>query len=73
MYSDVIKGEFSERDIKIMRKAKAYGVSILSNTILANELFNLTFNVDLDKQHAKELLDFYDDCDEAINEAQMSN
>jgi hypothetical protein len=68
-----IKQMFSEREIKIMQKAKAYGIGSLSNEILARELFSLSFHVDLDKKTALELIKFYDNCDEAISKAQMSS
>lgn len=64
---------FSEREIKILQKAKAYEVDILCNELLAKELFSLTFGVDLDKQSTKELLKFYEHCDNAIEVAQMSS
>lgn len=68
-----IKQMFSEREIKIMQKAKAYGVGSLSNEILARELFSLSFHVDLDKKTVQELIKFYDNCEKAISEAQMSS
>ena len=68
-----VKQMFNEREIKIMQKAKAYGVGSLSNEILAKELFSLSFHVDLDKKTAKELVKFYDSCEKAISEAQMSS
>jgi len=64
---------FSERELTIMQKADAYGVEMLCNEVLARELFDLTFNVDLEQKTIKELLSFYEDCDEAVQTAQMSS
>ena len=64
---------FSERELTIMQKADAYGVEILCNEVLARELFDLKFSVDLEKKTIQELLGFYEDCDEAIDTAQMSS
>jgi len=72
MYENGLKGDFSERDIKIMQKAKAYGVNALSNEILAKELFGLTFKCDLSKDNIKGLLKFYRACDKSVEVAQMS-
>ena len=68
-----VKQMFNEREIKIMQKAKAYGVGSLSNEILARELFSLSFHVDLDKKTAQELIKFYSVCDDAVSVAQMSS
>lgn len=73
MYSKGIKGKFSERDIKIMQKAKAYGVDSLSNEQLAYELFGLTFKQDLSKSKIDGLLKFYRACDKSVEVAQMSS
>lgn len=72
MYEDGLKGEFSDRDIKIMQKAKAYGVDSLSNEQLAKELFSLTFKQDLSKNKIGGLLKFYRACDKSVEVAQMS-
>lgn len=68
-----VKKMFNEREIKIMQKAKAYGIGSLSNEILARELFSLSFHVDLDKKTAEQLVEFYANCEKAISEAQMSS
>lgn len=68
-----IKHLFSERELTIIQKADAYGVDTLCNEVLARELFDLKFGVDLDKKTIKELLGFYEDCDEAVKIAQMSS
>ena len=73
MYKNGIKGEFSERDIKIMQKAKAYGVDSLSNEQLARELFGLTFKQDLSKSKIEGLLKFYRACDKSVEIAQLSS
>lgn len=73
MYESELKGDFSERDIKIMQKAKAYGVDSLSNEILAKELFGLTFKQDLSKSKIDGLLKFYRACDKSVDTAQMSS
>ncbi len=73
MYKNGIKGEFSERDIKIMQKAKAYGVDSLSNEQLARELFGLTFKQDLSKSKIEGLLKFYRACDKSVEVAQLSS
>ena len=73
MYSTKLKGKFSERDIKIMQKAKAYGVTALSNEHLAKELFELTFTEDLNINKINGLLKFYRACDKSIEIAQMSH
>ena len=73
MYESELKGNFSERDIKIMQKAKAYGIDSLSNKILAKELFGLTFKQDLSKNKIKGLLKFYRACDKSVEIAQMSS
>ncbi|MBL0686819.1 MAG: hypothetical protein JJV95_02535 [Sulfurospirillum sp.] len=73
MYEKNLKGNFNSRDIKIIQKAKTYGVEILSNEELAKELFELTFEQDLDKDIIEQLLKFYNDCDESIEMAQMSS
>jgi hypothetical protein len=73
MYSSKLKGKFSERDIKIMQKAKAYGVTALSNEQLAKELFGLTFKQDLSKGKIDGLLKFYRACDKSVEVAQLSS
>jgi len=64
---------FSERELTIIQKADAYGVEMLCNEVLARELFDLTFSDDLNEKTIKELLMFYENCDEAIDTAQMSS
>ena len=73
MYENTLKGKFSERDIKIMQKAKAYGVDCLSNEQLARELFGLTFKQEFSKSKISGLLKFYRACDNSINAAQSSS
>ena len=73
MYKNELKGKFSQRDIKIMQKAKAYGVDSLSNEILAKELFSLTFDHDLSKNDIDSLLEFYRACDKSVEVAQLSS
>ncbi len=73
MYENSLKGEFSQRDIKIMQKAKAYGVESLSNEQLAKELFGLTFKQELTKSKIDGLLKFYRACDKSIKIAQISS
>ena len=73
MYESGLKGDFNERDIKIMQKAKAYGVEALSNERLAKELFGLTFKEDLNKDKINGLLKFYRACDKSVEVAQMSS
>lgn len=73
MYEDGLKGDFSERDIKIMQKAKAYGVDALSNEQLARELFGLTFKQEFSKDKINGLLKFYRACDKSVEVAQMSS
>ncbi len=73
MYESSLKGEFSERDIKIMQKAKAYGVEALSNERLAKELLGLNFEYDLNKDKITGLLKFYRACDKSVEVAQMSS
>ena len=73
MYENELKGNFSERDIKIMQKAKAYGVDSLSNEQLAKELFGLTFKQDLSKSKIDGLLKFYRACDKSVKVAQLSS
>ncbi len=73
MYENTLKGKFSERDIKIMQKAKAYGVEYLSNEQLAKELFELTFKQELTKSKIDGLLKFYRACDKSIKIAQISS
>jgi len=68
-----VKQMFSEREIKIIQKAKAYGIGSLSNEILARELFSLSFHIDLDEKTIQELVKFYKNCDEVVNEAQISS
>jgi len=72
MYSTSLKGSFSKRDIKIMQKAKAYGVKCLSNEQLVKELLELTFKQDLSKAKIDGLLKFYRACDKSLELAQMS-
>ncbi len=72
MYENSLKGEFSQRDIKIMQKAKAYGIESLSNEQLAKELFGLTFKQELTKSKIDGLLKFYRACDKSIKIAQIS-
>ncbi len=73
MYENELKGEFSERDIKIMQKAKAYGAESLSSAKLSQELFGLTFEQDLSSSEINGLLKFYRACDKSIEAAQMSS
>ena len=73
MYSTKLKGQFSERDIKIMQKAKAYGVAALSNEHIAKELFELTFKQEFSKGKIDGLLKFYRACDKSVKVAQLSN
>lgn len=73
MYINKLKGNFSERDIKIMQKAKAYGLDSLSNEQLAKELFGLTFKQDFGKNKIEGLLKFYRACDKSVEVAQMSS
>ena len=72
MYINKLKGQFSDRDIKIMQKAKAYGVTALSNGHLAKELFGLTFEQEFSKSKIDGLLKFYRACDSSIKAAQSS-
>ncbi|WP_024954233.1 hypothetical protein [Sulfurospirillum arcachonense] len=64
---------FTPREIKIMQKAKAYGIGTLSNEDLAKELFNLTFYVDLDKKYIQEILKLYSIFDKTVETAQISS
>ncbi len=73
MYENKLKGKFSVRDIKIMQKAKAYGVDSLSNEHLAKELIGLTFSHELSKDKIDGLLKFYRASDAAIKAAQSSS
>jgi hypothetical protein len=73
VYENSLKGKFSQRDIKIMQKAKAYGVESLSNEQLAKELFGLTFRQELTKSKIDGLLKFYRACDKSIKIAQISS
>jgi type III secretion system FlhB-like substrate exporter len=65
--------KFDSNQIKIMQKAKAYGIATLSNEMLAYELFNLEFNEELEKENIKELLELYKFFDKTIEVAQMSS
>lgn len=73
MYKNILKGKFSQREIKIMQKAKTYGVEVLSNELLAKELFGLRFAHELNKEKLEELLKFYNACDKSVEMAQLSS
>ena len=68
-----LKKEFSQREIKIIQRAKAYGVDSLSSEVLAKELFNLTFDYDLSKDDIDSLLEFYRICDKSVEVVQLSS
>ncbi len=69
----LINQKFEPNQIKIMQKAKAYGVLTLSNEMLAYELFSLEFEKELGKENIKELLTLYKFFDKTIEVAQMSS
>ncbi len=73
MYESGLKGNLNERDIKIMQKAKVYGVETLSNERLVKELLGLTFKQDLSKSKIDGLLKFYRACDKSVKVAQLSS
>jgi hypothetical protein len=73
MYENEFKKSFSKREIKIMHKAKAYGVEALSSKYSAKELFELTFKQDLNTKDIEKLLELYRSYDESIEIAQLSS
>lgn len=60
------------RVLNIVQKARAFGVNSLINPMLVEELLNLTFEGEFEKEHIDGLLGLYESCDKAIEEAQMS-
>lgn len=68
-----INQSFDKNQIKIIQKAKAYGISTLVNEMLAYELFNLEFEKELEKKNIEELLVLYKFFDKTVEVAQMSS
>jgi type III secretion system FlhB-like substrate exporter len=73
VYKSDLRGDFSEREIRIIQKAKSYGVDSLSNEKLARELFNLKFTQEFSTEKIQGLLKFYRACDKSVEVAQMSS
>jgi len=62
-----------ERSVKIMQKAKSFGIDIFENESLAKEFFNLELNESVNKELLKEFLALLKVSEKAIIRAQMSS
>lgn len=63
---------FDQRALQIIQKAKVYGVDMFANESLAQELFSLKFDENINEVFIKSLLDMYTLFDGAIEKAQQS-
>lgn len=62
-----------ERSVKIMQKAKSFGIDIFENESLAKEFFNLELSESVNKKLFKEFLSLLQTGEKAILRAQMSS
>jgi type III secretion system FlhB-like substrate exporter len=62
-----------ERSLKIMQRAKSFGIDIFENETLAQELFNLEVEDYIDKKIFEKFIFLTKQCEQAIIRAQMSS